>query len=196
MKPNQAPPLKFVYVSAYSIQVMYLDFNPATDGVTTLNFNGHGHNELDSRVSYIPPGALFAGTTYRNYIYNDLGGIQGESTSDDKGNSEDAWTFISPGPSKSIPNPFVGTSIEQRLVYFTSRFGLLNSYDMLGGTWSNGIMEAYTYTSGSKQTLSDFGNNYKVDANGLVIEVMPQYKQPLSNNWVNLEPYYITYEQH
>jgi len=197
MKPNQAPGWKFVYLDPYSIQEYPWPFNKSYDPVGTYNFNSFGHLELDSRVSYIPPGQFGAGTSTHTINYNSLGGVQSESDIDDKGNVQDLWAFVSSGPGKSIPNPLVGTSLDQRLVYYSSQYGFLESYDMYGSTWSNGTMEAYSYSTGTKKVLSYFGNNYKVNADGLVIEVDPVSKLTgPQDNWHNLPPYYITYEQH
>jgi hypothetical protein len=196
-KPSWGPGSKYVYLDPYSIQVYPWPFYPASDPVGTYNFNSFGHLELDSRVSFIPKGQIGAGTSTHTINYNSSGGVQGESDIDDKGNEQDEWAFVSAYPDKPIPNPLVGTSLEQRLVYFSNPYGFLESYDMFGSTWSNGIMEAYSYGTGTKKVKSDFGNKYRLNAAGLVVEIDPVAKSAdPGSNWQNLPSYYLAYEQH
>ena len=199
MKPLQEPGIKYVYLNANSIQVYPEPYYPKTDGYGIYNFNGHSRNELDDIIAYIPPGQIGAGTTTTGFVYNDIGGLQGQNTLDDKGVSQDIWAFVSPGPAKSIPNPFAGMSVDQKIVYYTNHYGLLSPIDMMGETWSNGVIQFYTYRSGSKRVLSYFENNYELNADSLVTKVTPAVKldsPSFSGPWQLRPSYYITYEKH
>lgn len=196
-KPFQAPGLHYTYLTSNSIQVTPFPYDPAHDGVAYYNFNAHSHGELDQIKSVIPPGNLFAGTTANNYLYNDLGGIQAESDMLADQSSQDAWAFYSPNAVAAIDNPFSnGTTMEQRFIYAVNDPS--GVWDVLGPKWSNGVYENYSYRTGVKVPQAHFWNQYKVDANGNVVEVTRQYVslEDPKQTVITANTVYITYEQH
>ena len=202
IKRYQAPGFIVQYESNYKINTSPDDNDFAHAGKVTYSFNLHGRNELDEISVYVAPayvsGLLYS--TIRSYFYNDIGGVQSASASSDYWQNQDVWASYSVNPQPAIANPFQnGTTIEQRFLYklFSSPIG---EWDLLGPSWSNGILEAYSYSSGSKKAYSRFYNNYTLDNNKNVIKILQSYAldAPAFNTWVTAttNPYIFTYEQH
>jgi len=201
IKPNQAPGFKFVHLSPYIIQV-YSYPHYATDAVTTYNLNGNGHNELDSYESYLPPGSISPGKTNTEFSYSDLGGAQSKkyittNLSNNTTTTQDAWAFYGPGlNSTPIANPFKDLSTEQRLVHYTNVLFRFAEWDMCGPSWSTGIYEIYSYSTGSKVVSGYEGSNYKVDANGNVVRIMTYFKYDSNTDYKLISTYWLTYEEY
>jgi len=98
----------------------------------------------------------------------------------------------------SIPNPFhAGRTPEQNFLY-TYLAGGLGYWNLLGNSLPNGTFEAYSYSTGSKKTISHFYYNYELDSNNNVSKITEFGAQdaPGFGTFVPGAPWNITYEQH
>jgi len=152
--------------------ITHLDGDPTSP---TYSWNRNGFSELNSLSypEYVDPITGTHPALAIGWSFDPTGAVRSQQLVSAPGGSQDQWAISAASPVAPFASPFIGTTPEQRFIYFYGLYGRGVGPEMLVSPFlSTDTFEAFHYSSGQKQHAAYYDFVYTTDATGNVTRIV------------------------
>jgi hypothetical protein len=145
---------------------------------------GLGGNPMNPTYAWDPSGSgdLFSFTVpvsdarvaiATQWSFDATGAVRSQQLSSATSGTQDQWAVSTNSPVAPLPSPFLGTTHEQRFLYFYALYGSVVGSELLVGRFlSTDTFESFGYSTGVKKHLAYYDFEYTVDVDGKVTKIV------------------------